>query len=437
MRQLHQKMRALAPDSAASARRWRSTSLIVLATVVAVLVAAAGSSARSTHGGGTLGGGITEGKQCGQTVPVGPSNPGGVYKTMPSALKAIYSSYPGALYKSPWATKKVKAKPPWKIGYIAFAVTNQYNADVVTGLKREFAAAKKQGLVKGSLITNIPATSAQSTPEEQISAIQQMVRQGVNAIILLPVDSVSETPAMEAAGKAGVPVILADTPPAPGSKYAVSAWSQNQVEADAGALGLIKKGNILLVKGIAGNENDVVLYHQAIADLKNCPNIHVAATLYGQWDNGTAKSVVSQYLAAHPQPIAGVIQDGGMFAGIVAAFQAKGLKPPVVADGECYGGDLSWWLANKSKYKTYAGCFNGFQGAYTYFNVAMRVLANKGPKYNVIEMPAVTITNSNLAKYAKAGLPLTSNAEIGGPPTAWCDNTCLDSYFEKPGTPLK
>ena len=73
-------------------------------------------------------------------------------------------------------------------------------------------------------MTNIPATSAQSTPEEQISAIQQMVRQGVNAIILLPVDSVSETPAMEAAGKAGVPVILADTPPAPGSKYAVSAW---------------------------------------------------------------------------------------------------------------------------------------------------------------------------------------------------------------------
>ena len=50
-----------------------------------------------------------------------------------------------------------------------------------------------------------------------------------------------------------------------------SAWSQNQVEADAGALGLIKKGNIVIVKGIAGNENDVVLYNQAIADLKNCP----------------------------------------------------------------------------------------------------------------------------------------------------------------------
>ncbi len=434
MRQFQQMMRNLAPGSGAGRSR-RSVSLVAMATVVAVLAAAGGSSARTAHG--ALGGGITEGKKCGQTVPVGPTNPGGVYKSMPTALKDIYSSYPGALYKSPWATKKVTAKPPWKIGYIAFAVTNQYNADVVTGLKQQFAAAKKQGLVKGSLITNIPATSAQSTPEEQISAIQQMVSQGVNAIILLPVDSVSETPAMEAAGKAGVPVILADTPPAPGSKYAVSAWSQNQVEADAGALGLIKKGNILLVKGIAGNENDVVLYHQAVADLKNCPNIHVAATLYGSWDNGTAKSVVSQYLAAHPQPIAGAIQDGGMFAGVVSAFQAKGVTPPTVADGECYGGDLSWWLANQSKYKTYAGCFNGFQGAFTYMSVALRVLANKGPKYNVLEMPAVTINNANLSKFAKKGLPLTSNAEIGGPETAWCSNTCLDPYFNKAGSPLK
>jgi ribose transport system substrate-binding protein len=427
---------------------------LAIAIAAAVLVAACGSSSSSSSSSATVAatstpastgpvaaagvnGKVKEGTGCGDTVAVGPKNPTGVYASMSDQLKNIYSSYPNDLYASPWATKKITAKPPWKIGYIAFAITNQYNDDVLKGLKKEFAAAKAQGLVTGDLVTNIPATSAQSTPEGQISAIQQMVSQGVNAIILLPVDSVSETPAMEAAGKAGVPVILADTPPAPGSKYAVSAWSQNQVEADAGALGLIGKGNILMVKGIAGNENDVVLYNQAIADLKNCPNIHVAATLYGQWDNGTAKSVVSQYLASHPQPIAGAIQDGGMFAGVVQAFQAKGLSAPTVSDGECYGGDLSWWLDRISTYKTVAGCFNGFQGASTYFNVALRVLANKGPKYNVLEMPAVTIDNSNLAQYAQKGLPLTSSSEIGGPDTAWCDNACLDKYFMTAGAASK
>jgi len=411
--------------------------VLVVAVAAACSSSATTSTATSVGGGGggstaAVGSGAGSGS-CGTAVAVGPKNPGGVYSTLSDDLKKIYTSYPDDLIQSPWATTKIKAKPPWKIGYVAFAITNPYNQHVLDGLKAQFAKAKAAGLVTGSLVTNIPATMAASTAEQQISAIQQMVRQGVNAIIVLPVDSVAETPAINAAGKAGVPVILADTPPAPGNNYAVSAWTQNQVQADAGALGLIGKGNIIIVKGIAGNQNDVVLYNQKIANLKNCPDIKVAATLYGNWDEGTAKTVVSQYIASHPQPIAGVLQDGGMMAGIVQAFEANGLKVPVIADGQCGGGDLSWWLSKKDTYKTVGGCINGFQGAYTYFNVTLRVLDNKGPKVNILSMPITPITNANLATFAKAGLPLSSQEEVGGPDTAWCDNTCLDKYFNVSG----
>ncbi len=406
---------------------------VVLVSALAAACSSSSSSSSTAGAGSGGGGGGSATSSCGTAVAVGPKNPSGVYSTLSPELKKIYTSYPDDLIESPWATTKITAKPPWKIGYVAFAITNPYNQHVLDGLKAQFAQAKSAGLVTGSLITNIPATMAASTAEQQISAIQQMVRQGVNAIIVLPVDSVAETPAINAAGKAGVPVILADTPPAPGNNYAVSAWTQNQVQADAGALGLIQKGNIIIVKGIAGNQNDVVLYNQKIANLKNCPDIHVAATLYGNWDEGTAKTVVSQYIASHPQPLAGVLQDGGMMAGVVQAFEANGLKVPVIADGQCGGGDLSWWLSHKSTYKTVGGCINGFQGAYTYFNVTLRVLDNKGPKVNILSMPITPITNANLATFAKPGLPLTSQEEVGGPETAWCDNTCLDKYFNTPG----
>jgi ribose transport system substrate-binding protein len=413
--------------------RGRHTWIKLACAVAVTALAAACSSSPSSSTAAKTSGTTTASSKCGTSVPVGPANPTGVYASMSPALKDIYSSFPGQLIQSPWATTKIKAKPPWKIGFIAFAITSPYNYHVLVGLQQQFAIAKKAGLVKGSLLTNIPATMAASTAEEQISAIQQMVNEGVNAIILLPVDSVAEAPAIDAAGKAGVPVILADTPPAPNTPYAVAAWSQNQVQADAGALKLIQQGNIIMVKGIPGNENDVVLYDQAIADLKDCPNIKVAATLYGQWDEGTAKTVVAQYIAAHPEALAGAIQDGGMMSGIIEAFQAQGLSVPVIADGECYAGDLSWWLAHKSTYKTVAQCFNGYQGSYVYWDVTMRILDNKGPKYNVLEMPSPAITVSNLADFAQAGLPLTSNAEVGGPTTAWCDNTCLDKYFNTPG----
>ncbi len=354
---------------------------------------------------------------------------------MPKSLQDIYGSYPDKIVASPWATQKIKAKPPWKIGYIAIGISNPYNNDVLAQLKKEFALAKAKGLVTGSLQVNIPPSLAQSTPESQISAIKDMVRQGVNAIIVNPADSVAESPAMEAAGKAGVPIILADVPPAPGSKYQTSTWTQNQVEADAGTLGIIKKGDILIVRGIAGNQNDKVLYNQKVVDLKNCPDIHVASVLYGNWDNPTAKNVVSQYLASHPQPLAGVLNDGGMFAGIVQAFEARGIKVPPVAIEQCEAGDLSWWLSKLPNYSTVGGCINGFQGGYTYFNVALRILANHGPKYNVLSMPAVTLDNTNLKAYAKPGLPLTSNEELPGPKTAWCDDTCLNKYFSSRARP--
>src|SRR5262249_28973561 len=173
-----------------------------VAVVVVAVLAVAGVGLASIGIQPTGAGAVKVGKKCGNTVPVGPKNKGNAaYRGMSRQLQNIYSSYPDNIFASPWATKKIKAKAPWKIGYIAFAITNQYNNNVLKSLKNELEIAKKKGLVTGNLVTNIPATMAQSTPEGQIAAIQQMVRQGVNAIILLPVDSVSETPAMEAAGK--------------------------------------------------------------------------------------------------------------------------------------------------------------------------------------------------------------------------------------------
>jgi ribose transport system substrate-binding protein len=430
-------------------RRLRSwPTLVGLVAATALTVAACGSSDESSTGSAgtqtqstkeinvkaTGPGAVKVGTNCGDTVSVGPTNKQDpAYQSMSEQLKGVYGSYPDAVVESPWATQKIDKKPPFKIGYITIGISNQYQNNVLKQLKQEFAEAKAKGLVEGELVTNIPPSLAQSTPESQIAAMKQMVSQGVDAIIVNPADSVAESATMEQLGEQGVPVILADVPPAPGSKYQTSTWTQNQVEADAGTLKIIGKGNILIVRGVAGNQNDKVLYNQKIQDLKNCPDIKVKATLYGNWDNGTTKQVVSQYLASHPEKIDGVLQDGGMFAGIVQAFESRGIEVPPVGVEQCYAGDLSWWLKNIDHYETVGGCINGLQGGFVYFNAALRILANKGPKYNLLSMPAVAIDNTNLKAYAQPGLPLNSDLELPGPKEAWCDDECLDKYFNEPG----
>src|SRR3954470_4257539 len=154
----------------------RKTLVGVAALAVVALTALAGTA----YGIGvkpTGAGAVKTGTNCGDTVSVGPTNKSGVYSSMPKSLQDIYGSYPDKLIASPWATTKIKAKPPWKIGYIAIGLSNPYTNDVLAQLKKEFTAAKAKGLVTGSLQVNIPPSLAQSTPESQISAIKDMVRQ--------------------------------------------------------------------------------------------------------------------------------------------------------------------------------------------------------------------------------------------------------------------
>ena len=97
------------------------------------------------------------------------------------------------------------------------------------------------------------------------------------------------------------------------------------------------------------------------------------------------------------------------------------------------GGALSWWLSKQSSYNTTAQALNGHQTAYTYFNAAMRILAGNGPKFNVLMIPAPTIDNDNLSKFAPPGKPLTYPGPILGDGSSWCATSCLDDYFKQPG----
>ena len=414
--------------------------MLTLAMLTAVAVAACGSSSSGSKGSGSsttsassavASTGNTEG--CGTSVAVGPSNPSGVFASLPSELKSIYASYPYALEPSPWASHRFP-KGPWKIGFIGFPSVNAYFVERLSALKSEFAAAKAKGFVTGSLVTSIPASVSAMTPESQISAIEQMVREGVNLILMEPAPGTGVSAAIEAAGKQGVPVVLADAL-MPQSKYAVPIWTQNFASAEAGTLGLMQKGNLLVVRGVQGNTDDTAVYNQVVADLKKCPEIKLEGTVYGDYETATAKSVVQQFLASHPQPLAGVIQQGGMFPGVVLALQSTGRSIPPIAEIEAGGGDLSWWLAHKSSYKTVGQSINGTQAGYTFMNIALRILAGQQPKFNVLEIPAPTINNENIASFAPPGKELTWPGEPIGSKTAWCDTTCMNRYFAKPGGP--
>ncbi len=367
---------------------------------------------------------------CGESVKIGPSNPEGVYKTLDPELQKLYASYPGELEESAWANYSTPG--PWKIGLIGFPSVNSYFKERLTGMEAEFEAAKAEGLVEGSLVTSIPGSPEQMTPESQISAIQRMVKEGVNLILLEPAGGTADKAAIEAAGQAGVPVVMADAL-MPGSKYAQPVLTDNYSSALANAMGIIKKGNVLVVRGAEGNTLDEIVYAQTKADIEACPEISEVGTVFGDYEDTTAKTAVQQFLASHPGELAGVVDQGGMVAGTVGAVEAVGQEVPPIAMINPSGGALSWWLSKTPEYEAAAQGLNGAQAAYTFFHVAMRILDGKGPKVNVMAIPAPSATNENLAEVAPKGKPITYDGGPLGSKESWCSGKCLDQYFEEPG----
>jgi ribose transport system substrate-binding protein len=399
---------------------------------------ASGSGSGSTTTSGSGGGSAKLSGQCGQDVAAKPPSPDGAFDKLSPEAQKEYTYFPYPVTETPWATFKGK-KPPYKLGYISQPLygSGGWLVHILDQMKKLAAEGKAKGLVS-SLETYVPPDPATATPAQQISAVQRMVRDGVDAIMILPLATDALVPAIDAAGKAGVPVIGVDSP-LPGSKYGVYTWTDNNSPTYSQTMNIIGgKGNVLIVRGVAGAGAESFWYKSAVDAVKRCPGAKIVGELKGDWNNATAKTAILSFLASHPgMKIDAVLEAGGMAPGILDAFIQNGSDMPAVSIAPCTTGVLSWWLENMDKTKNSATCFDGYQTAWSNWNVALRVLAGNGPKVNGISIGLVgkTVTNDNLKDYAKPGFKLDDQDEPTGKLDGYASDEFLDQFFEKPGTP--
>ena len=422
-------MRAIRrPSITWSRRRWLALGVVSL---LAVAVIEFGSSPPAATARATA-----AASKCGVDVPVSPTS--AAFKSLPPAVQKEYTYFPYPVTSTPWSTFKGK-KPPWKIGYISEPLfgSGGWLVHILAEVKALAKQYEKMGLVS-SLVTYVPPDPATATPAEQIAAIQKMVREGVDAIMLEPLSTNTLNPAIDAAGKAGIPVISVDNPLI-GSKYGVFTYTDNNSPTYPQVLKLIGgKGNVLIARGVLGSGAEAFWYGQAKAAAARCPGIKVVGTINGNWDNATVETGILSFLAAHPGvTINGVLEMGGMAPGIFGAFLQHGTTVPAVNIEPCPTGVFSNWLAHKSTAKYIGACFDGYQTAWTNWGIMLRILAGKGPKVNGISIGLVgkLITSANLSVYAKPGLDINAQDEPRGPINGYGSDKFLDQYFAKPGSP--
>ena len=275
-------------------------------------------------------------------------------------------------------TARYAAEGPYVIGFAGFGLVNSWRVQAVESTIR---LAENIGV-------ELRITDAGGDATKQISDAEDLLAQGVDALLISPVAREPLAPVIERAYGLGIPVIIW------GSDAATDQYTAKIVTDDfyfgyAGGEKLVAdmggSGDVIMLRGIAGNSVEQARYDGAAAAIAEAPGVRIAGEEFGSWAFDQGKAITETFLAANPD-IDGVWASGAaMTRGAIEAFQEAGLDL-VPMSGENLNGFMKLW--------------------------ADLDLRSSGPQFPTWQAPEAL----KLAVRALQGLPIMSSYLIAPPP---------------------
>ncbi len=147
---------------------------------------------------------------------------------------------------------------------------------------------------------------AKDDVSKQLSQVQNFIANGVDAIIVNPVDTSATAAITRAAADAGVPLVYVNREPSDIEKLGPKAAFVGSNEVESGTLEtkeicklLGGKGNILVIEGQLSNQAAVQRtkdIHEVIAT-PDCSGIKIIAEQTGEWDRTKGQNLMTNWLS--------------------------------------------------------------------------------------------------------------------------------------------
>ena len=263
-------------------------------------------------------------------------------------------------------------------------------------------ARKSAEIAARNLGVELKVTDANGDPNKQIADVEDLLAQGINALVISPGSSEALGPTIERAYDTGIPVIAWST--GPGTDRVTSEISADDVFFGFAGMDQLGKdmggrGNLIGLRGVAGVDVDQFRWDGMQQGLANYPEIELVGSDYGDWAFDKGKTVSENLLAAHPQ-IDGVWSSGAaMTRGAIQAFQEAGRPLPPMS-GEHLNGFLKEWQS--LGLKSVAPVYPTWQSPEA-VKLAIRALRGESIHRSYLLQPQ-PITNETLATALQADL---------------------------------
>ncbi|KEF39747.1 ribose-binding protein [Schinkia azotoformans MEV2011] len=219
--------------------------------------------------------------------------------------------------------KEAPATDSMKLGLSISTLNNPFFVTLRDGAEAE---AKKQGI-------QITTIDAQNDPAKQISDIEDLIQQGVSALIINPTDSAAVVSAIESANNAGIPVITVDRS-AEGGEVVAHIASDNAAGGKMAGEFILEtlgnKGKIVELEGIPGSSAARERgegFHSAVDGVEG---VKVVAKQAADFDRAKGLTVMENILQGNKDIQAVFAHNDEMALGALEALAAAGLKDVLV-----------------------------------------------------------------------------------------------------------
>ena len=216
-----------------------------------------------------------------------------------------------------------------KIG-ATFPVLDAFLQKVADGMTAE---AEAQG-------ASIDIVAADNKVDTQLSQVENFIAQGVDAILVVAVDTSAAGPMTAAAQEAGIPLVYVNRKPADLPAGVPYVGSQSLVsgtlEMEQLALLAGEKGNVVIMQGELTNEAALDRTKGCVDVVAKYPGMKVVETDTANWDRAQGQALMENWLQSGTEFTIVCANNDEMALGAILALKAAGKTLGV--DGVLVGG---------------------------------------------------------------------------------------------------
>ncbi len=215
----------------------------------------------------------------------------------------------------------------------------------VPNLQADFFNQIKLGVegYAAALGIEVITVDARGDTATQVSQVQDLITQGIDAFIYIPAGAAAATVPTRLARQAGIPVINVDREPEgePGDTFIAGESVMSAYEVCAHIIGLAGgEGKMAIIHGQRGTTPEVLRFEGCKQAIDENPGIELVTQQWSEmWSPDEGFQIAQNMLQAHPDLRLIFGQADGLAMGAAQAVEVAGLRDQVIIGG--YDGDVA------------------------------------------------------------------------------------------------